>query len=164
MSIYPSVFSGFVFALSCVISSNMVKDLGLEHHDPNTVWIALAAWIAFCLLLFIGPLLVFVSPLYAARERALLHYGRLASQHHLAFHRKYIDEATSGETLLGSPDPSSAADLNSCLQSVQQLRLLPVDRIAVIQLVVAAGVPLLAVVLKQIPLGDLVDWIVGRFI
>ena len=37
-------------------------------------------------------------------------------------------------------------------------------RAAVVQLVVAAGVPLLAVIAKQIPLVDLAKWIVGTIL
>jgi hypothetical protein len=118
LAIYPSIFSGFVFALSCVIASAIIKELGLERHSPETVWFALAGWLAMSLVLFLGPLLVFVRPLYAVRERALLEYGRLATHHHLAFHRKRIGEARSGEDLMGSSDPSSASDLNASVQAV----------------------------------------------
>jgi hypothetical protein len=105
-----------------------------------------------------------VRPLYETRERALLEYGRLATHHHLAFHRKWIGEAKSGEDLMGSSDPSSASDLNASVQAVRELRLVPVDRAAVVQLLVAAGVPLLAVVSRQIPLVDLAKWIVGTIL
>ncbi len=87
--------------------------------------------------LVLGPLLVFVRPLYELRERALIEYGRLASQHHLAFHRKWVVENRSDEDLVGSTDFSSAADLNATVEVVQQLRLIPVDFPAVLQLVAA---------------------------
>ena len=161
LSIYPSIFSGFVFALSCVIASSFLKELALERESPETVWFALAGWLAIVLVLFLGPLLVFMRPLYAVRERALMEYGRLASHHHLAFHRKWVEEAGTGEELLGSVDPSSVSDLNAGVQTALGMRLVPVDRAAVMQLAVAAGVPLLAVVVAQYPLGELVKWIVG---
>lgn len=44
------------------------------------------------------------------------------------------------------------------------MRFVPVDWVAVIQLVVAAGVPMLAVVTTQIPLGDLAKWFVGTIL
>ncbi len=164
LAIYPSVFSGFVFALSCVVASAMVKEIGLAQHDPATVWYALAGWLAVILVLFLGPLLVFTAPLSALRERSLLEYGRLANEHHLAFHRKWIGEVGRGEDLLGGPDASSVADLNSSVQAVRELRIVPVDGPAVLLLVIAAGVPMLAVVITQIPLADLVKWIVGTIL
>ena len=125
LAIYPSVFRGFVFGLSCVIASNFLKELGLAQHSPETVWFALAGWLALILVLFLGPLLVFTAPLLRLREQALLEYGRLANQHHLAFHRKWIGEARSGEDLVGCPDPSSATGLNSTVQVVRGLRVSP---------------------------------------
>jgi hypothetical protein len=107
---------------------------------------------------------VFVHPLYQARERALLEYGRLASQHHLAFHHKWIGEARNGEDLMGSADPSSASDLNASVQAVLEMRVVPIDRAAIAQLVVSAGVPLLAVVARQIPVAELAGWIVGTIL
>ena len=164
LAIYPSIFTGFIFALSCVVASNFLKELGLETHSSETVWFAIAGWLAFSLVLLLGPLLVFVGPLYAVRERALLEYGRLVAQHHLAFHRKWIEEPRSGADLMGSADPSSASDLNASVQAVREMRVFPIDGAAVVQLVAAAGVPLLAVVATQIPLVDLAKWIVGTIL
>jgi len=158
---FPGIFSGFVFALSCVIAAAMVKDLRLEEQAAQLVWLALAGWLLMSIGLILGPLLVFVRPLYDLRERALIEYGRLASQHHLAFHRKWIRANRSGDELMGSPDSSSASDLNATIEAVQHLRFVPVDFPAVLQLLIAAGVPLLAVVATQVPLADLVKWIAG---
>lgn len=164
LTIYPTIFTGFIFALSCVIASSFLKELHLAHHDSQNVWYALGAWLAFSQLLLLGPLLVFARPIYAARERALIEYGRLASEHHLAFHRKWIEERRSGEELIGSPDASAASDLNATLVAVRQVRVLPVDRATVVQLVVAAAIPLCAVVLDLIPLGEIVRWVAGAIL
>jgi len=161
LSIYPSIFSGFIFALSSVVAASMITDLALQRHDPDTVWLALALWLAFSMLLILGPLLVFVHPIYTVRERALLEYGRLANQHHLEFHRKWIEDGGRNEDILGSEDVSSAADINAAVETVQKLRFLPVDFAAVLQLFVATGAPLLAVVLSQIPLQSLLQWFAG---
>ena len=67
----------------------------------------------------------------------------------------------SGDELLGSPDPSSVSDLNASLEALQRMRLVPVHLNAVIQILVAAGIPMLAVVLHQIPLAQILRWIVG---
>jgi hypothetical protein len=66
--------------------------------------------------------------------------------------------------MLGSDDASSAADLNGLIESVQTLRLVPVDFAAILQLLLAAGAPLLAVVLTQIPLGSLIKWILDSVV
>ncbi len=111
--------------------------------------------------LVIGPLLAFVKPLYTMRERALIEYGRLASQHHLAFHHRWIDEGRNDDELIRSEDISLASDLNDIIEVVQQLRYIPVDFPAVLQSVIAASVPLLFVVATLIPIGEILKWLVG---
>jgi len=91
-------------------------------------------------------------------------YGRLADQHHVAFYRKWIEGERSGEDLMGASDLSTTSGLNSNLQAVRALYVVPVDRAAVVQLIIAAGVPLLAVVIREVPLADIVKWIVGKIL
>lgn len=161
LSIYPSIFGGFVFALSCVVAASFLKDLHLVEHSSRTVWFAIGGWLVICLLVFIGPLLFFARTLFLERERALLDYGQLASHHHLAFHRKWVTSGRSGAELLGDPDVSSSADLNASFEAIETLRIVPVDRDAITGLLAAAGLPMLAVVATRIPMVDLVKWIAG---
>lgn len=95
---------------------------------------------------------------------ALLEYGRLTNQHSIAFHRKWIEAGRSGEELVGSADLSSVSNVNSTLSTVRSQRFFPVDGLAVSQLVVAAALPLLAVVATQVPVGDMVQWILGKIL
>jgi hypothetical protein len=162
LSVYPGIFSGFAFALSGVVAASILKELALHAHDAQTVWLALAVWLGICFVVVLGPLVVFAWPLYQLRERALVEYGRLATQHHLAFHHKWIGEKRNGEALMGSPDPSSASDINATVAAVQDMRFFPVDGPAVVQLLIAAGVPLLAVVAMQVPVGEIAQWLFGR--
>jgi hypothetical protein len=164
LAVFPGIFSGFAFALSCVVAAAMIKELGLARHEPNVVWFAIAAWIAFNLVLFLGPLLVFAGPLLAARERALLEYGRLANQHNLALHRKWIEGGKSGEELAGTPDLGMAGNLNSAIQSIRAMQFVPVDRATVVQLVVAAGLPMLAVAAQLMPLAELAKWLLRKIL
>jgi hypothetical protein len=164
LAIYPGIFGGLAFALSSVIATSMLKDIELVQHGANTVWFALAVWLVAILIVFIGPLLVFTPVLLAVRDQATIEYGRLADQFHRAFHHKWIEEARSGEELIGSPDFSPVAGLSTNLQTARKLHMVPINRSAVIQLVIAAGVPLLAVVVREVPVVDIVKWIVGKIL
>ncbi len=161
LAIYPTIFNGFFFALSCVVASSLLKDLRLVEHSSRDVWMAIGGWLVICLVLALGPLLVFTRRLYLAREEALLEYGRLGNQHHLAFHRKWVTGDRSAEDLLGHPDVSSMADLNSSIEAIEEMHLVPVDREAVFGVLAAAGVPMLAVAGTQISLAELLKWIAG---
>ncbi len=164
LAIYPSIFNGYIFALSCVVAAAGVKEIALVQHSQQEVWLLVALWIVINLVVFLGPLLVFARKLFHVREHALLEYGRLANQHHLAFHRKWFGEGRSGEELMGSADPSSVSDLNASVQIVHEMVVFPVDRAAIIQLVLSSGIPMLAVVETQLPLSDLLKWIVATLL
>jgi hypothetical protein len=161
LTIYPTVFSGVLFALSCVVASSFLKDLSLVEHSSRAIWFAVGGWLAISVGLVLGPLFVFSRQLYLERERALLEYGRLGSHHHLAFQGKWIEGDLGGEGLLGDPDISSAADLNASIETVERMRIVPVDRATVLGLLTSAGAPMLAVVATEIPLLELFKWIAG---
>jgi len=164
LAIFPSIFIGFVFALSCVISASMLKEIAVHEVDAQTVWLAITIWILICLVLVLGPLLVFVRPLYLARERALLDYGRLASQHHLAFQRKWIGGPKADGADAASGDPNLASTLSGSVAAARSMRILPLERMAVTQLAIAAALPMLAVVSTQVPLMDIAKWIFGKIV
>ena len=98
------------------------------------------------------------------RERALLEYGRLVNQHHLAFQRKWIQGDGTAEDLLTAPDASSAADLNAIVEPAQAMRFAPIDATAIVQLLVSASVPMLVVVLNEVPLARLAKWTLGALL
>jgi hypothetical protein len=164
LAIFPSIFIGFVFALSCVISASMLKEIAVHDVAGQKVWLAIAVWIGLCLVLVLGPLLVFVRPLYLARERALLDYGRLASWHHLAFQRKWIGGPEGSGTDDTSGNPDLAASLSGSVAAARSMSVVPLDRMSVMQLAIAAALPMLAVVSTQVPLMDIAKWMFDKIV
>ena len=161
LGLFPGIFIGFVFALSCVISSSLVKTIALLGPSQQFVWLAIAAWVLLVVLVFVAPLFFFSMPIYRLREQALIEYGRLAQVHHQLFHDRWITYGKKTEELLGSPDPSSSADLNGCIQAVLDMRFMPLDWASLVQLAIAALAPFVVVVASRIPLAEVLKWIVG---
>ncbi|MEZ4283018.1 MAG: hypothetical protein R3F21_25770 [Myxococcota bacterium] len=155
LAIYPSIFTGFVFAASSVVAATVLKELTGVALSNESIGGMLAGWLAIMLLLFLGPLFVFAPIIREERERALLEYGRLTHQHHAAFHRKWLESARDGADLIASADASSLADLTVSVALIHEIRVVPIDRFALIQLIAAAGLPLTVVVLSQVPLNEL---------
>jgi hypothetical protein len=114
--------------------------------------------------LFLGPLLVFAKPLFAARERALLEYGRMATRQHVAMHRKWTGKAEDDGDHSNSSMLPSVSELNTTIQGIREMGYTPVNRAAVTQIVIAAGLPLLPVVLTLVPLDDVIKWALGKFL
>jgi hypothetical protein len=164
LAIYPGVFSGFAFALGCVISSSMLKELDYAAHAPERVWIAISVWLVINLVVLAAPLLVFAAPMYAAREQALLEFGRLATKRHLAMRRRWIGHAETGEENAGTQALPSVGELNTSVNAVREMGYSPINRTAVIQIIVAAGIPMLAVIITLVPLGEMLQWALRKIL
>ncbi len=164
LAIYPSVFSGFTFALSCVISASILKDLAVEQRAAEMVWYAVAGWLALNLIVFLGPLLVFSVPLHAARERALLEYGRMATRQHVSVHRKWTGNAEDDGDRADPSALPSVSELNTNIQAIRDMGYTPINRAAVTQIIITAGLPFLLVVLKLVPLDNILKWALGKFL
>ena len=154
LSVYPMVFSGLVFAMSSVVAAQLVSVIHHVGLSQELQWYLILAWIVFVLLVFVGPLAVFAPPLYRLREQAIFRVGRIASEHHQAFQRKWLESDAPGSNLLGSEDVSSTSDLGAVAETLYSMRLLPVTIPMIMTLAFTAGLPMLAVVATQMPLGE----------
>jgi hypothetical protein len=161
LSIFPGVFGGLIFALSCVVASSMLKTIDLIDPGQLFIWLAIGGWILLMMAVFLLPLLVFMAPLYRVRETAMLEFGKLAQLHHKAFHERWIEQCGDPGELLGSPDVSSVADLNACVQEAHNMQIIPLSLGCVLQTLVAAALPFLVVVATQVPLAEILKWFVG---
>lgn len=122
--------------------------------------------IALLVLLLVAqvliPMLFFVPDLIAARREGLLRYGALAAAHVREFERKWMGASMpTDERLLGSADISSLADMAGSSDVVREMRPVPFDLRALLQLVVVAAAPFLPLVLTVIPLAELLQRVVG---
>ena len=161
LSVYPSVYSGLVIAISCVAASSMYREFGIQQSADGTIYMAVFTWIALNAIVFFGPLLFFSKQLLAARDRAILDYGKMASRHHDLIKKRWIDREYADEELLGSSDITSAGEMNAAVESVHNIRLIPIDSVSVYQLIIAAGVPMVAVVSTVLPVTELFKWLTG---
>ncbi len=164
LCVYPMVFSGLIFAVSSVVAAQLVSEIYNAGISRELLQPLILAWIVFVLLIFIGPLAVFVRPLYQLREQAMFGLGRIASEHQAAFQKKWMASQAAGGDLLGSADVSSASDLAPIAASPYSMRVLPVTLTAVIYLALTAGAPMLAVLATQMPLSEFLDFLASTIL
>jgi hypothetical protein len=121
----------------------------------------LALWVLVILLIFVGPLAIFGSKLAHLYRVGYLQYGSLSHLHAEQFHEKWVRgrQAHLGE-LLTAEEISALIDLASSFDRVRRTKLLPIDRPTVIRVAAAAAVPMLPVIMTQVPLADLLKLIV----
>jgi hypothetical protein len=115
-----------------------------------------AVILGFLMLIVLGPLLLFVPHLSAARRTGLREYGTLAERYVREFDQKWLrGGAPAGEPLVGSADIQSLADLGASFEVIQGMRLVPVTRNTVLQLAWTALLPAAPLVLTLVSLEEL---------
>jgi hypothetical protein len=151
-------FTPLILALS-VIPAVMVADgiasgaMTIEAMTPSLAWILILD-----LALFVGPLFLFAPKLWECRRKGLRDYMEFAAKYVKAFDRKWMDPNTpKGETLLGTPDLQSLADLSGSVAIVRTMRWAPVSLRLFATFVGAALLPIVPLLLIQYPAGELVE-------
>ena len=80
----------------------------------------------------------------------------MAARYVNAFDRKWIrDDKESDESLLGTADLQSLADLTNSLNVVRGMRLIPADRRLIMALGIYVIVPMLPLLLLKFPIDQL---------
>jgi len=118
--------------------------------------VELVVLVAAMFLFVLGPLVLFMPQMAAARRRGLRVYGDLAQRYVREFDRKWIGgAAASDEPLIGSADIQSLADLANSFEVVRGMRLVPFTRDAIVQVAVLTLLPVGPLVLTMVPLEEL---------
>jgi hypothetical protein len=123
----------------------------------------IAAVVVFLLCLLLGPFLVFAPQLAAAKRRGVRDYGALAERYVREFESKWLcgRAATANEPLVGSADIQSLADLRNGFETVKTMRVAPITRDALVDLVAATVAPILPLALTMMSFEDLLKTLYG---
>ena len=118
-------------------------------------WSYLALFV-FALIVFAGPMLIFVPKLLALKQRGMMEYGTLGSEYTQAFHRRWVEKSQpTEEPLLGTADIQSLADLGNSFEIIRKMRTLPVAASDFIAMVLPGLIPVLPLVATVMPLGEI---------
>jgi len=124
--------------------------------------VEIAVLVVFLLCTVLGPLLLFAPQLAEAKRTGNREYGALAERYVREFDAKWLrGGAPADEPLVGSSDIQSLADLNNSFEVVRTMRIAPVTKEAVLQLVVATLVPVAPLALTMMPLEELLKRLIG---
>lgn len=89
-----------------------------------------------------SPMFLFISRLYRVKKKGQREYSALAMEYVRSFDAKWLRGGVSpAESLLGSPDIQSPADMVNSLSTVRQMMIVPLGRKNLLTLLVAAAIP-----------------------
>jgi hypothetical protein len=148
----PLAIAPTVFVLCGAIGSTWRAQI-LEHgaHLKNFKIDAIVL-LGIMLVLAMGPLILFIPKLGRLHRQGILQYGTLGQLHSVDFHKKWIlNRKGHEEEFLTAPEISTLTDYASSYEKVEKLQPFPLDRGAMVGLVLSIALPLLPVVLAEIP-------------
>ncbi|MCJ7642805.1 MAG: hypothetical protein MUO29_13020 [Desulfobacterales bacterium] len=124
--------------------------------------VEIAVMLIFLLCVVIGPLLVFTPQLAEVKRKGKREYDTLAQRYVREFDVKWLrGGAPADEPLVGSGDIQSLADLGNSLEVVRTMRIAPVTKEAIFQLVAATLAPIAPLALTMMPLEELLKKLFG---
>ena len=147
----------FAVAVSAVLSGRYCSEILYGGATLNSYRVPVAIFVIVIVLVCMGPLVVFLPRLVAARRIGLVEYGGLALRYGRAFDRKWLrGGAAEGEELLGSGDIQSLADMGGSFDRIVDMRPLPFSLKDVTTLVAACLVPMAPVLATAMPVEEVV--------
>jgi hypothetical protein len=156
-------FIPLVLAISATQSASLAQDIALGGMTFDAIYPGVAFVLLMDAVLFLGPLFIFFRKLWNCKVKGLSDYNALAERYVNAFDRKWIGaDPAPAESLLGTADIQSLADLSNSVGIVRDMRLVPISSSILMYLAVAALLPLLPLVLFKYPLADLLAKFFGR--
>ena len=124
--------------------------------------IEIAIVVIFTMCIFLGPLLFFAPQLAQAKRKGSREYGVLAERYVRAFDTKWLRGGVpADETLLGSGDLQSLADLGNSFAVVRGMNIVPVKKEDVLRLAGATLAPIVPLTLTIMSLEDLMKTLFG---
>jgi hypothetical protein len=118
--------------------------------------------VIFLLSMVLGPLLVFAPKLAQAKRTGKREYGTMAQRYVREFDTKWLRGGASvDESLVGSGDIQSLADLSNSYEIIQSMRIVPVTKDTILRLAAATLAPLVPLGLTMMPLEELLNKLFG---
>jgi hypothetical protein len=156
LSLTPTAFAPLLAAHGAMVAGMIANRIFFQGATLPDFKIELLVVVAFLLLLVLGPLLLLVPHLSAARRVGLREYGTLAERYVREFDAKWLRGGAPGnEPLVGSADIQSLADLGNSFEIIRDMNVVPFTRNSVIQLAVITLLPVAPLLLTMLSLEEL---------
>ena len=149
------------FALGAILAGAIADRIVYQSADLLSFKAYLIGLVVFILIVFAGPLTVFIRKLRETKRRGMFEYGALATRLGHEFESKWLRaDRGSKDEMLSAPDFSATTDYFSVAANVYQVRELPFTLKDLIGPVIPALVPFLFVALLKVPFQVIIDSII----
>jgi hypothetical protein len=161
LSLVSFAYSPLLLAQGTLLAGTLADQIFYAGARLPQFRVEIAGFLVVMLFAVLGPMLVFIPALAAAKRTGLTEYGSLAQRYVREFDQKWLrGGATVDEPLVGSGDIQSLADLGNSFEVVKSMRLVPFNLQTVVQLAVVTLVPVLPLTLTMFSPEQLLEQLV----
>ncbi|MEQ9811773.1 MAG: hypothetical protein RLO50_03255 [Azospirillaceae bacterium] len=163
LGVVQQSLASIVLALSITLSAAAGQEIYFGYATFADYQFLVLAYAVLVLVVFLAPLFVFTGTLVRLRREGMLAYGKLGQEYVWQFHRKWIARDLPREdTIVGSADIQSLADLNASVDIIRGMSTVPADITTnVLPLLFATFAPFLPWALMLVPIDDLLSFLLG---
>jgi hypothetical protein len=156
LEVVQTHFTSLVLAISAVEAASLAEEISIGATAFESIYPVLAIVLVVDAALFLGPLFIFAPKLRACRIKGLSDYMVFASAYVSGFDQKWLGAAPPPEQeLLGTSDLQSLADLGNSVSVVRNMRWVPMSLHLAQDIVLAALLPILPLLLLKYPVTEL---------
>jgi hypothetical protein len=150
-----------LFALSSSAAAGAANLIIYGGFEFSQLQISFVGFAVVLLIIFVGPLLVFIPVLLHAREKAIHEYGVLATVQLNEFQHKWLLSKSGRGEELSAPDFSAVTDFGSEVSRVHNIKLVPIKISDLAATIVVISIPFLPVAALKVPWKVLLERILG---
>jgi hypothetical protein len=144
VGVSQSRWGALCFIISLQVSSFISGKVFLEGASLQEYQWLMVGFVVLLSALFFAPLLLFTPQLIKTKRKGLFEYGALAEKYTSSFDNKWITKKGEGaESLLGTPDIQSLADLANSFSVIEETRAVIFNKQDVIYLAILSAIPFL---------------------
>lgn len=157
LSITQVCFAILFCALGCSFAGHIANAVAHEGASLASYKFLIIGFIAMSVIIGLCPLALWAPKMMQLRWKGLREYTVLGNRYTQEFDRKWVHASRPpAEPLLGTSDIQSLADLSNSYAIIQDMSFAPITKQLVVQLIVAAGAPLVPVVIAVTPINAIV--------
>jgi len=150
-----AVFGAFLVPLSATVAARGVQWVQYGEGTIESLRNGGIAFAVIALAITMGPLFLFMPKLLATKRRGLLEYSGFALEYTRRFDQKWLRGGRGGETLLGTGDIQSLADLANSYNVVRTMRVVPPSTRNAMPLIFSIALPMVPFLAAIIPLKEI---------
>jgi len=152
LGLSPVAITPTIVVVSAVIGATWRSEIFREHVHWLSFKVEAIVLVGVVLIVAMGPLILFVPRLTRLRRLGIFEYGALGQLESMQFHKRWIQHRAGREDEFpASPEASTLTDYGSSYQNIEHLQPFPFDQGAFVGLMLAIALPLLPVVLAEVP-------------